>query len=100
MNFDFMASLPLVAPALMLLALILLTTVQGYNVLFVASALVGGSAGAVLPVWPGFVAFRFGPRALPQVMGLMSPLVLSLQGFGAHSADAEYVLIDSIEPRL
>jgi glutamate carboxypeptidase len=23
-----------------------------------------------------------------------------LQGFGAHSADAEYVLIDSIEPRL
>ena len=23
-----------------------------------------------------------------------------LQGFGAHSMDAEYVLIDSIEPRL
>ncbi len=23
-----------------------------------------------------------------------------LQGFGAHSADAEYVLVDSIEPRL
>jgi len=23
-----------------------------------------------------------------------------LRGFGAHSADAEYVLIDSIEPRL
>ena len=23
-----------------------------------------------------------------------------LQGFGAHSADAEYVLLDSIEPRL
>jgi glutamate carboxypeptidase len=23
-----------------------------------------------------------------------------LQGYGAHSADAEYVLIDSIEPRL
>jgi MFS family permease len=72
-----------IAIALNLVALILLTTVQGYNVLFVASALVGGSAGAVLPVWPGFVAFRFGPRALPQVMGLMSPMVLSLQGFGA-----------------
>ena len=23
-----------------------------------------------------------------------------LQGFGAHSSDAEYVLLDSIEPRL
>ena len=23
-----------------------------------------------------------------------------LQGYGAHSADAEYVLLDSIEPRL
>ena len=25
---------------------------------------------------------------------------LGLQGYGAHSADAEYILIDSIEPRL
>ena len=32
----------------------------------------------------------------------VAPVVerFGLQGFGAHSADAEYVLVDSIEPRL
>lgn len=75
-----------IAIGLNLTALILLSTVPTYNILFVASALIGGSAGGVLPVWPGLIASRFGPRALPQVMGLMSPLVLSLQGFGAPIA--------------
>ena len=66
----------------------LLVAVPGYSVLFAASALVGGSAGGVLPLWPGMIAFRFGRRALPQVMGLMSPMVLIIQGFGAPVATA------------
>ena len=82
--------------------MILLTTVQGYTVLFAAAAAIGASAGGILPVWPGLVAFRFGPRALPQVMGLMSPIVISLQGFGAplitglHYRDAYLILIGSL----
>jgi MFS family permease len=72
-----------IAIGLNLIALVLLSMVHSYPVLFVASACIGGSAGGVLPVWPGLVGFRFGRQALPQVMGLMSPLVLSLQGFGA-----------------
>jgi MFS family permease len=67
-------------------ALILLLTVPDYNVLFVVSLFVGGAAGGILPVWPGLVAFRFGRNALGQVMGLMGPIVISLQGFGAPLA--------------
>jgi len=91
-----------IAIGLNLAALILLSFVQGYAVLFVASACIGASAGGVLPVWPGLVAFRFGPRALPQVMGLMSPIVISLQGFGAplitglHYHQAFLILIGSL----
>ncbi len=35
-------------------------------------------------------------------LATQAPVVerFGLQGFGAHSADAEYVLLDSIEPRL
>jgi hypothetical protein len=65
-----------------------LVAFPGYAVLFAASALVGGSAGGVLPLWPGMIAFRFGRNALPQVMGLMSPMVLIVQGFGAPFATA------------
>ena len=67
-------------------ALILLLTIPDYNVLFVVSFFVGGAAGGILPVWPGLVAFRFGRNALGQVMGLMGPIVISLQGFGAPLA--------------
>jgi len=67
-------------------ALILLLTMPEYNVLFVVSLFVGGAAGGILPVWPGLVAFRFGRQALGQVMGLMGPIVISLQGFGAPLA--------------
>lgn len=77
-----------IAVGLNLAACLLLVSVPGYTILFVASALVGGSAGGVLPLWPGLIAFRFGHRALPQVMGLMSPLVFILQGFGAPFATA------------
>ncbi|MGI4876012.1 MAG: MFS transporter, partial [Janthinobacterium lividum] len=77
-----------VAVALNLLACTLLATVPDYKILFVASALAGASAGGVLPLWPGLIAFRFGRHALPQVMGLMSPMVLILQGFGAPFASA------------
>jgi MFS family permease len=91
-----------IAIGLNLTALILLSFVHGYPVLFAASACIGASAGGVLPVWPGLVAFRFGPRALPQVMGLMSPIVISLQGFGAplitglHYHPAFLILIGSL----
>jgi MFS family permease len=67
-------------------ALVLLLAVPDYNILFAASACVGGAAGGILPVWPGLVAFRFGRHSLPQVMGLMGPMVVSLQGFGAPLA--------------
>lgn len=77
-----------IAVALNLVACLLLVAVPGYGILFVASALVGGSAGGVLPLWPGMIAFRFGRHALPQVMGLMSPMVLIVQGFGAPFATA------------
>jgi sugar phosphate permease len=72
-----------IAIALNLIAVAALTFIHDYNALKVAAACVGASAGGVLPVWPGLVAQRFGRRALPQVMGLMSPMIVSLQGFGA-----------------
>lgn len=71
-----------IAIGLNLAACLLLIFAPSLTTTFIAGALVGGSAGGVLPVWPGLVAFRFGRLALPQVMGVMSPLVLSLQGFG------------------
>jgi MFS family permease len=77
-----------IAVGLNLTACILLVAIPGYQILFVASALAGASAGGVLPLWPGMIAFRFGRRALPQVMGLMSPMVLIVQGFGAPFATA------------
>jgi MFS family permease len=75
-----------IAIALNAAALILLLTIPDYNVLFVVSLFVGGAAGGILPVWPGLVAFRFGRNALGQVMALMGPIVISLQGFGAPLA--------------
>jgi predicted MFS family arabinose efflux permease len=75
-----------VAVALNVIALVLLLTVPDYRILYLISACVGGAAGGILPVWPGLVAFRFGHRNLSQVMGLMGPIVVSLQGFGAPLA--------------
>ena len=75
-----------IAVGLNAVALVLLLAVPDYNILFVASACVGGAAGGILPVWPGLVAFRFGRHSLSQVMGLMGPMVVSLQGFGAPLA--------------
>jgi MFS family permease len=77
-----------VAVGLNAAALVLLLVVPDYNILFAASVCVGGAAGGILPVWPGLVGFRFGRHALPQVMGLMGPIVVSLQGFGAPLAAA------------
>ena len=34
------------------------------------------------------------------VFGILVGSGFGLQGYGAHSGDAEYVLVDSIEPRL
>src|SRR5206468_8156931 len=38
----------------------------------------------------------------PSPLNTKAPVIerFGLQGYGAHSADAEYVLLDSIEPRL
>jgi MFS family permease len=77
-----------IAIALNLVACVLLVAVPGYTVVFVAAACAGASAGGVLPLWPGMIAHRFGRARLAQVMGLMSPMVLSLQGFGAPFATA------------
>lgn len=77
-----------IAIGLNMAACTLLVTTQAYAMLFVASALAGASAGGVLPLWPGMIAFRFGRHALPQVMGLMSPMVFVIQGFGAPFATA------------
>ena len=43
-----------------------------------------------------------GTDAAFAALGTKAPVIerFGLQGFGAHSADAEYVLVDSIEPRL
>lgn len=76
------------AVGLNLAACVMLVALPAYWVLFVASALVGGSAGGVLPLWPGMIAFRFGRRSVAQVMGLMSPMVLIAQGLGAPFATA------------
>jgi MFS family permease len=75
-----------IAVGLNAVALVLLLAVPDYNILFAASVCVGGAAGGILPVWPGLVAFRFGRHSLSQVMGLMGPMVVSLQGFGAPLA--------------
>jgi MFS family permease len=75
-----------IALALNSAALISLLTMKDFTGLEIASACVGGAAGGLLPVWPGLVAFRFGRHTLPKVMGLMGPIVVSLQGFGAAMA--------------
>lgn len=77
-----------IAIGLNLVACILLVVSPDYRVLFIAAAMVGASAGGVLPLWPGMIAHRFGRAALPRVMGLMSPMVLIVQGFGAPLATA------------
>ena len=77
-----------IAVALNFIAVTLLVSAPSYNNMFIAAACAGGSAGGVLPVWPGLVAFRFGRQSLAQVMGLMSPMVLCLQGLGAPAATA------------
>jgi MFS family permease len=77
-----------IAIGLNLVACILLVSLPQYAMLFVAAAMVGASAGGVLPLWPGMVAHRFGRSALPRVMGMMSPMVLIVQGFGAPLATA------------
>src|SRR5439155_21981724 len=43
-----------------------------------------------------------GTDAAFAAFGTKAPVIerFGLRGYGAHSADAEYVLIDSIEPRL
>ena len=48
------------------------------------------------------VAEGGGTDAAFAALGTKAPVMerFGLQGFGAHSADAEYVLVDSIEPRL
>lgn len=75
-----------IALALNSAALISLLGMKDFTGLEIASACVGGAAGGLLPVWPGLVAFRFGRHTLPKVMGLMGPIVVSLQGFGAAMA--------------
>lgn len=75
-----------IAVALNAIALVLLLAIPEYDVLFVASICIGSAAGGILPVWPGLVAFHFGRQHLGQVMGLMGPIVVSLQGFGAPLA--------------
>ena len=77
-----------IALALNLASLTALLTMTDFTGLAIASACVGGAAGGLLPVWPGLVAFRFGRHTLPKVMGLMGPIVVSLQGFGAPFAAA------------
>ncbi len=75
-----------IALALNAASLIALLTMTDFTGLAIASACVGGAAGGLLPVWPGLVAFRFGRHSLPKVMGLMGPIVVSLQGFGGTIA--------------
>lgn len=77
-----------IAILLNMVGCILLAATRDYSLLFIVGALVGASAGGVLPLWPGMIAHRFGRQALPRVMGLMSPMVLIVQGFGAPVATA------------
>ena len=72
-----------IAAVLNFIALGLQVTIPTVQVLYIAAAFYGASAGGILPVWPGLIAFRFGRAALPQVMGIMSPMVWVIQGFGA-----------------
>lgn len=72
-----------IAAVLNFIALGLQVAIPTVPVLYVAAAFYGASAGGILPVWPGLIAFRFGRAALPQVMGIMSPMVWMIQGFGA-----------------
>ena len=48
------------------------------------------------------VAEGGGTDAAFAALNTKAPVIerFGLQGYGAHSADAEYVLLDSIEPRL
>jgi len=75
-----------IAVALNFVSASLLVFAPTFNNMYIAAACTGASAGGVLPVWPGLIALRFGRQRLAQVMGLMAPLVLSIQGLGAPIA--------------
>jgi MFS family permease len=75
-----------IAVALNFVSVALLVFAPTYDHMFFAAACTGASAGGVLPVWPGLIAQRFGRQRVAQVMGLMAPLVLSIQGLGAPIA--------------
>ena len=77
-----------IAAILNFVALGLQVTIPAVPTLYVAAAFYGASAGGILPTWPGLIAYRFGRAALPQVMGIMSPMVWVIQGFGAPIATA------------
>jgi MFS family permease len=63
---------------LVLACLLLLMADSRYLTMFVASSLLGFATGGMLPVWGSLTAVLFGATHYGRVMGLMSPVMMSV----------------------
>lgn len=74
-----------------ILYLAILLTQPAYPMLMAAAAIMGFSAGAVLPLWTGSISERFGSASYGSVMGAMIvvqlPLVFACMRYAGHAFD-------------
>ena len=63
------------AMALVITALLILSTQPGYNTILFAAMIMGLSTGGMLPVWGSMMAQCFGLLSYGKAMGLMGPLI-------------------------
>jgi predicted MFS family arabinose efflux permease len=63
------------AMALVIIALLILSTQPGYVTILLAAVLLGLSTGGMLPVWGSMMAQCFGLLSYGKAMGLMGPLI-------------------------
>lgn len=77
--------------ALDVLYLAILMALPAYPMLMAAAAIMGFSAGAVLPLWTGSISERFGAASYGSVMGAMIvmqlPLAFACMRYAGHSFD-------------
>lgn len=61
--------------ALLLIALLILAAEPSYDVILMATVLIGLAAGGILPVWGSIIAIVFGTASYGRVMGFITPLI-------------------------
>ena len=69
-----------------IVSMLVLISMTGYNALMLGAALLGLAAGGMLPVWGSILAVLFGAANYGRVMGMMNPLIMPLTLVGAPLA--------------